>query len=224
MKRRAFISVYDKAGIEDFVRNLIEKFQYEIVASGDTYTTLSNAGIEVINISEYNESNFLTNDYNVLGERILAGILANSNDIRELNQLETFTVKEFDTVIVNFKPFKEIEMKTSNIDEMISEIDIAGVTLLRAAAKNYKNVTVITDKLDYYLVMNSNELGRLKLAAKALKYISEYDRAICSAMLTEAGEDNYKGFSLEKISFLCPFKEATKELFSNNIISIVHSL
>ncbi|MBQ2611831.1 bifunctional phosphoribosylaminoimidazolecarboxamide formyltransferase/IMP cyclohydrolase [bacterium] len=203
MKRRAFVSVYDKNGIEDFVRNLIDKFGYEIVAAGDTYNTLTNAGIEVVNVAEFTAPpSLLSNDYNSLNERVLAGILANSYDAKELNQLESFAIKEFDTVVINLRPFKDIERKTSDVNEMINQIDIVGVTLLRAAAKNYKNVTVICDKQDYYLAMNANDFGRLKLAAKVFNMISDYDRAICSAVLTETGENSYKSFSLEKINDL----------------------
>lgn len=135
MKRRAFISVYDKIGLVDFARNLVEKFQYEIVATGETYEVLSNANIDVINITDFCEASILSNDYNALNEKILAGILANSSDTEALNHLESLAIKDFDTVVVNLKPLSEIEEKTSNIDDIVSEIDIVGITLLRAAAK-----------------------------------------------------------------------------------------
>src|SRR5574344_504261 len=203
MRRRAFISVYDKSSIEDFAKNLVAKFNYEIVAAGNTYKLLENAGIEVTDVANLtNAPAILSKEFNALNENILAGILANSSDSEELDELEKFAIKTFDMVIVNFQPFNEIETKTSNIDEIIKKIDIVGVTLIRAAAKNYKNVTVITDKIDYYLALNANDFGRLKLAAKALKVISDYDKSICSTMLNEIGETPYKSFSLEKISEL----------------------
>src|SRR5574344_757145 len=201
MRRRAFISVYDKSSIEDFAKNLVAKFNYEIVAAGNTYKLLENAGIEVTDVANLtNAPAILSKEFNALNENILAGILANSSDSEELDELEKFAIKTFDMVIVNFQPFNEIETKTSNIDEIIKKIDIVGVTLIRAAAKNYKNVTVITDKIDYYLALNANDFGRLKLAAKALKVISDYDKTICSAMLNEIGEAPFKSFTLEKIS------------------------
>lgn len=201
MRRRAFISVYDKSSIEDFAKNLVAKFNYEIVAAGNTYKLLENAGIEVTDVANLtNAPAILSKEFNALNENILAGILANSSDSEELDELEKFAIKTFDMVIVNFQPFNEIETKTSNIDEIIKKIDIVGVTLIRAAAKNYKNVTVITDKIDYYLALNANDFGRLKLAAKALQMVSDYDKAICSAMLTEIGEAPFKSYSLEKIT------------------------
>lgn len=89
MKRRAFISVYDKVGLIDFAKNLVEKFDYEIVAGGDTYELLKNADIEVINLHDFSTSaGFLLGEFDALNETIIAGILNNSSDIRELDELE----------------------------------------------------------------------------------------------------------------------------------------
>ena len=152
MKRRAFISVYDKVGLIEFAKNLVEKFDYEIVASGETFEVLKNAEIEVINAAEFSStSGLLTAEYNFLSETILAAVLANSSDSKLLTDLERVAVKPFDMVVVNLCPFEKLALESSDTDEVISKIDISGITLMRAAAKNYKNVTVITDKIDYYL-------------------------------------------------------------------------
>ena len=84
-------------------------------------------------------------------------------------------------------------------DEMIKKIDLVGITLLRAGAKNYKNVTVITDKVDYYVALNANEFGRLKLAAKAFNITSNYDRLISSKLAEQTGEKPFKTFNFEKV-------------------------
>ena len=197
MKRRAFISVYDKVGLIDFAKNLTEKFDYEIVAGGDTYELLNSADIEVINLSEFaNTSGLLMKEFEALSETVLAGILANSSDVRELNELERFAIKSFDMVVVNVCPFERVVIENDNVDEMIKNIDIVGLTLLRAGAKNYKNVTVITDKVDYYVALNANEFGRLKLAAKALNLTSNYDRAVASMLAEQTGEKPFKTLSL----------------------------
>lgn len=203
MKRRAFISVYDKVGLIDFAKNLTEKFDYEIVAGGDTYELLNSADIEVINLSEFaNTSGLLMKEFEALSETVLAGILANSSDVRELNELERFAIKSFDMVVVNVCPFERVVIENDNVDEMIKNIDIVGLTLLRAGAKNYKNVTVITDKVDYYVALNANEFGRLKLAAKALNLTSNYDRAIASMLAEQTGEKPFKTLSFEKVKDL----------------------
>ena len=180
MKRRAFISVYDKVGLIDFAKNLVEKFDYEIVAGGDTYEFLKSAEIDVIDIAEFsNSSGFLSKDFAAINETIFAGILANSSDSKELNELEKLAIKSFDMVVVNICPLEKIALEASDADEMLSKIDIAGVAILRAGAKNYKNVTVIVDKVDYYVALNANDFGRLKLAVKAFNFTANYDRFNC---------------------------------------------
>ncbi len=203
MKRRAFISVYDKVGLIDFAKNLVEKFDYEIVASGDTFDVLKNADIEVINAAEFSSTaGLLTADYNALSETILAAILANSSDSRILTDLEQRAVKPFDMVVVNLCPFEKLALESADTNDVISKIDISGITLLRAAAKNYKNVTVITDKIDYYIALNANEFGRLKLAAKAFYLTSNYDKAVASTLAEQTGDKPFKTFSLEKLKDL----------------------
>ena len=242
MKRRAFISVYDKTGLIDFVKNLIGKFEFEIVSGGDTYEYLKSAGIDTIDVNEYsNVAGLLTKDYNALSETIIAGILKGTPDYKNINELESLAVKAFDMVVVNLRPFEEIT--SSNIDDLINKIDIAGCTILRAAAKNYKNVTVITDKVDYYVALNSNEYGRLKLAMKALSLTSNYDSEISSRISEEVGERPFKIFSFEKLNDLSygenPHQKASvyrtermvdyevineKELSYNNILNITEAI
>ena len=164
MKRRAFISVYDKVGLIDFAKNLVEKFDYEIVAGGDTYEFLKSAEIDVIDIAEFsNSSGFLSKDFAAINETIFAGILANSSDSKELNELEKLAIKSFDMVVVNICPLEKIALEASDADEMLSKIDIAGVAILRAGAKNYKNVTVIVDKVDYYVALKLSILQQIMI-------------------------------------------------------------
>lgn len=200
MKRRAFISVYDKVGLIDFAKNLVEKFDYEIVAGGDTYELLNSAEIDVINVADFsNASGLLSKDFDAVNETIFAGILANSSDTREFNELERLAVKAFDMVVVNICPFEKIVLESNDVSEMISKIDVAGIAILRAGAKNYKNVTVITDKVDYYVALNANDFGRLKLAVKAFNVTAAYDRLICSKLAEQTGEKPFKSFNFEKL-------------------------
>lgn len=203
MKRRAYISVYDKVGLIDFAKNLVEKFNYEIVAGGDTYDFLKRAEIEVINVAEFSGCpSLLSGELCALNETIFAGILSNSSDTEELTELERFAIKSFDMVVVNINPFERVILENQNIDDMIKNIDIVGIALLRAAAKNYKNVTVITDKVDYYVALNANEFGRLKLAVKAFNATASYDRAISQKLAEQTGDKPFKAFNFEKIKDL----------------------
>ena len=132
-------------------------------------------------------------------ENIFAGILANSTDARELNELERLAIKSFDMVVVNICPFEKVMLESNDVGVMIEKIDIVGVAILRAGAKNYKNVTVITDKVDYYVALNANEFGRLKLAAKAFNLTSNYDRLISSKLAEQTGDKPFKTFNFEKV-------------------------
>ncbi len=223
MKRRAFISVYDKSGLIDFAKNLVEKFDYEIVASGDTYEILNSADIPVINSTEFSSTGgFLSKDFSALNETIFAGILANSSDTRELSEIERLAIKPFDLVIVSLCPLEKLENQyDGDVFEIIKHADIASCAVLRAAAKNYKNVTVICDKADYILALNANEFGRARLAAKAFNTTSLYDKFICEKLSEPTGDKLFKTYSLEKIKDL-PYGENHHQKASiyksNNII------
>ena len=161
---------------------------------------MHNADIEVINAAEFSSTSALLKDeYNALNETILAAILADGHDSRLLTDMERAAIKPFDMVVVNLCPFEKLALESNDTDEVISKIDIAGITLLRAAAKNYKNVTVIADKIDYYVALNANEFGRLKLATKAFYITSNYDRAVSQLLAEQSGDKPFKTFSLEKL-------------------------
>jgi len=201
MKRRAFISVYDKTGIIDFAKNLVEKFDYEIVAGRSTYEFLKSADIDVINIGS-SANKFLPPEYTALNENVLAGILSNTSDSRELTYLENDAIKSFDLVVVNLCPVEKLTENSESIEEFTKKIDIVGCTLLRAGAKNFRNVTVITNKEDYYVAMNSNEFGRMKLAAKAYNLTSEYDKFVSEQFSEQSGGKLFKSFNFEKLKEL----------------------
>ena len=244
MKRRAFISVYDKSGLIDFAKNLTEKFEYEIVASGDTYEILNSADVPVINIREFAApSPFLPKEFCTLNEVILAGILANSSSARDLNELEKAVVKPFDMVIANFRPFEKIVDEFQNVEDVMNHVDIAALTIIRAAAKNYKNVTVIVDKVDYYAALSTNDFGRLSLAKKAFNLTSNYDKLISSFLEEESGEKSFKSYNFEKLQDLKygenPHQKAAlyktdnivdyevlydKELTFNNMLNVIEAV
>ena len=103
MKRRAFISVYDKVGLIDFARNLTEKFEYEIVASSDTYELLKKADIPAQNLAEFAPiGSLMGQNFDALNSSVLSGVLANSSDTKELSEMEKMTIKPFDMVVLIF--------------------------------------------------------------------------------------------------------------------------
>lgn len=244
MKKRAFISVYDKDGIVNFARELVEKQNYEIVSTGGTYKLLKEYNIEATEISEVtNFPEMLSGKVKSLHPAIFAGILADMTNSNESSEIAKQKIKNFDMVIVNLYPFEKVANQTDNIDELVKNIDIGGVALLRAGAKNYKNITVLCEKSDYEKVLKLNfavnEEERQNLALKAFALTSQYDKVINSKLAENFGANEVKNFSFEKIQDMRygenPHQEAGlyksgamvdyeilwgKELSYNNIVDI----
>ena len=142
-QKRAYISVADKENIEILAKNLIDK-KYEIISTGNTHKYLKEKGINVIEsstITGFNE--LLGGKVKSLHPTIFAGILANEQERLDKE------IKSFDLVAVDLYPFENYMDKNVETETLILNIDIGGVALLRAAAKNYENVIVISDKKDY---------------------------------------------------------------------------
>ena len=173
MKQRAYISVFDKDGIEIAARKL-EKLGYEIISTGNTYNYLQEKGIKAVEsatITGFKE--LLDGKVKSLHPEIFAGILANDKEI------DTLSFPPISVVIVNLYPFEAYKGKNADIDTLVKNIDIGGVALLRAGAKNYNNVTVICDKDDYNIDFESIDLKkREELALKVFRKTSSYDRVI----------------------------------------------
>lgn len=204
MKKRAYISVFDKEGIVEFAKELAQKHNYEIVSTGGTYNLLKENKIEVKEVAEVTgHPEMLHGKVKSLHPTIFGGILGDATKPDEAAELKKLNIQPFDMVVVNLYPFEEVASKTDDIAELIKNIDIGGVSLLRAGAKNYKNVTVVTDKTDYTRVIEASEEVRQKLAVKALKTTSNYD-ALISSKLGEVFEleNETKTFFFEKIQEL----------------------
>lgn len=202
MKKRAYISVFDKENIIEFAKELI-KNKFEIVSTGGTYNLFKENGIEAIEVSELTGvPEMLSGKVKSLHPNVFAGILADMTNSNETAEIEKFSIKNFDLVVVNLYPFEQVAAKTDNVDELVKNIDIGGVALLRAAAKNYKNVTVICDKSDYKTAINANESLRQDFAVKAFNLTSNYDKLICSKLSEVFGGNEIKNYSFEKIQDL----------------------
>lgn len=197
MKKRALISVFDKDGVLDFAKFLVSK-DIEIVSTGGTYRYLKENGIEVIEINEVtNFPEMLDGRVKTLHPLVHAGILAIREDEAHMNTLKERNIHTIDYVVVNLYPFFEKVKEDLTFEEKIEFIDIGGPTMLRAAAKNFQDVVVISNKDDYSKVIKEiNENGQVsykfkkKLAGKVFNLMSAYDAAISNFML-EDDEDEY---------------------------------
>jgi len=184
--KRALISVSDKQGLFSLV-NYLDQMKVEIISTGGTAAVLKEAGISVIPVSEItNFPEMLDGRVKTLHPNIQAGILALRTP-EHLRQLEEHGIKPIDLVVINLYPFaKTIAKPGVTLEEAIENIDIGGPTMIRAAAKNYNYVGVITSPARYEEVLYelkkndcclSLELS-YKLACEAFAHISQYDSLI----------------------------------------------
>jgi len=179
---RALVSVSDKEGIVDFVKEL-EKLNIEIISTGGTAKTLKQAGIKVIDISDVTGfPEILDGRVKTLHPVVHAGLLALRNKKEHTDTLSKHNIKTIDMVVINLYPFKEVIKKEGvKLEEVIENIDIGGPSMIRSAAKNAESVAVVTDKRDYELVLNELKAGGIKdetlqyLRVKAYKTTADYD-------------------------------------------------
>ncbi|MEW6726262.1 MAG: bifunctional phosphoribosylaminoimidazolecarboxamide formyltransferase/IMP cyclohydrolase [Bacillota bacterium] len=183
--RRALISVSDKQGIVEFARGLTD-FGAEIVSTGGTAKTLLQAGIPVTPISAVTGfPEILGGRVKTLHPKIHGGILAMRTP-EHLNQLGEFDIATIDLVAVNLYPFKQtVAREGVTLEEAIENIDIGGPSMIRAAAKNYRWVTVVVNPRRYDEILaalreagDTSEDLRLALAQEAFAHTAHYDAAI----------------------------------------------
>ena len=245
MKKRAYISVYDKENIEFAAKKLIN-LGYEILSTGNTYNYLKEKGIDAIESSTVTGfRELLSGKVKSLHPEIFAGILADKDEAKTLN------FPPISVVIVNLYPFEEYAQQNAETQTLIKNIDIGGVALLRAGAKNYQNVVVITDKKDYEIDFeNIDDKTRENLALKVFLKTSKYDGLIFEALSKKFADENeetlpdYLNYSLIKKQNLRygenPHQKAAlydfgeklvdyevlggKELSYNNIVDVTSAL
>jgi phosphoribosylaminoimidazolecarboxamide formyltransferase/IMP cyclohydrolase len=196
---RAVLSVSDKEGITDFAKGLRE-LDIEILSTGGTAKKLRDEGIDVMDISEYTGSpEILGGRVKTLHPKLHGGILALRDDEGHSKQMEENGIEPIDLIVVNLYPFEEVIKKEgTSLEEAIENIDIGGPTMLRAAAKNYRYVTLVTHPGDYKGVLEelNNNNGSVsvdtnfRLAIKAFSYVARYDAAISNYLgaVTADGE------------------------------------
>ncbi len=154
MPKRALLSVWDKSGIVKFAKGLRD-LGFELVSTGGTAKTLRDAGLPVLEVREVTQfPEILNGRVKTIHPFIAAGILARRDVAAHLSELEKLGISTIDLVAVNLYPFREVVRQ--GVDELtaLEHIDIGGVTLLRAAAKNYRDVIVVCDPNDYPKVLH----------------------------------------------------------------------
>ena len=192
---RALISVSDKTGVVDFAQQL-RSLGWEIIATGGTMKLLRDSGVEVINISDVTGfPEICDGRVKTLHPKVHGGLLARRDDESHLQALKDNGIEFIDMVCVNLYPFRQTIAKPDvTMEDAIENIDIGGPSMLRSAAKNYKDVTVVCDPADYATIIEEIKEGgnttvgtRLKLSAKAYTHTAEYDSMIATYMRKAAG-------------------------------------
>lgn len=191
---KALLSVYDKTGLVDLARGLIN-LGWDLLASGGTAKLLMQNNLKVTEVADYTGSpEILGGRVKTLHPAIHGGLLARNTE-DDLNQLHSLGWDYIDLVAVNLYPFEATVAKPDvTLAEAIEQIDIGGVALIRAAAKNHDRVTLVCDPSDYNMVLdrltrkNLDEATRRSLALKGFRLTSHYDQAISRYLDSGQGE------------------------------------
>lgn len=186
-KKRALISVSDKAGVVDFAKGLVS-LGYEIISTGGTAKALKEAGLSILSISDVTGfPEMLDGRVKTLHPKVHGGILGIRENSEHQKQMQEQGIETIDLVAVNLYPFEATVAKPNvALQEAIENIDIGGPAMLRSAAKNHKDVIVVCNPQDYQEVLDAlnkgavDEAFRRKLALEVFDHTSKYDHAIAS--------------------------------------------
>lgn len=192
MIKRALISVYNKQGLLELAQFLTGR-EVEIISTGGTYRYLVENNIKVTEVSEVTGfDEILDGRVKTLHPAIHAGILARRDNKAHMDTIKSKNILPIDMVVVNLYPFFDKVCDNISFDEKIEFIDIGGPTMIRAAAKNFKDVIVVTDVEDYSPIIEEIKSSgdvryelRRKLAGKVFNLMSAYDGAISNFLLEE---------------------------------------
>jgi phosphoribosylaminoimidazolecarboxamide formyltransferase / IMP cyclohydrolase len=185
--QRALISVTDKSGVQEFARAL-SRFQIEILSTGGTAKTLAQAGVAIKEVADFTGfPEMLDGRVKTLHPKVHGGILGIRSRAEHVQAMKDHGIVPIDMVVVNLYAFeKTIARSGCTLEDAIENIDIGGPTLLRAAAKNYPFVTVLTDPTDYAEVIKEMDASNgsvsaefnFRMAKKVFRLTSQYDSAI----------------------------------------------
>ncbi len=186
--KKALISISDKKNLKDLLY-ILTKSKIELISSGGTYKKIKRLKFKCLEVSEYTHSpEILDGRVKTLHPKIHAGILSKRNNTSHKNDLKNNNFEEIDLVIVNFYPFEKTLEQTTNHIKIIENIDVGGPTMVRAAAKNYNDVTVITSPNQYEELINEIKKNngctslefRKKMSSEAFSETAYYDAVIAN--------------------------------------------
>ncbi len=186
MAKTALISVFDKEGIDPIVKTLAE-FGITIYSTGGTEKYIRNLGVEVQKVEdETNYPSILGGRVKTLHPKIFGGILSRREESTDREEVKQYNIPEMDIVIVDLYPFEKTVASGASEEEIIEKIDIGGVSLIRAAAKNYKDVFCVPSKADYTEFLELLKAGKgtfstadkRRFATRAFQVSAHYDTAI----------------------------------------------
>ena len=193
--KKALISVFNKDGIVQLAKEL-EKNDYEIISTGGTFELLKKEGLSPISVEEVTEfPEILGGRVKTLNPKIHGGLLYRRELEEDYETIKELEIPSIDVVVNNLYPFEDVANSTDNEDEIIEMIDIGGPSMIRAAAKNFKSVSILTDISDYeefIMRLNEDKLDleyRKSLAKKAFETTAYYDSKISQYFLEESGEE-----------------------------------
>ena len=197
--RSALVSVYSKDGLDKVAAELSAK-KITIYSTGGTAAFLKEKGIDVIEVESITEyPSILSGRVKTLHPKVFGGILARSSEAQDAQELEKFNIPIIDLVVVDLYPFEETVAAGGTDQEIIEKIDIGGISLIRAAAKNFNDVTIIPSKNQYADLLRILKSGgkinlneRKALASKAFEVTKLYDIAISSYFLGENWNEQRK--------------------------------
>ncbi|MGC1309574.1 MAG: bifunctional phosphoribosylaminoimidazolecarboxamide formyltransferase/IMP cyclohydrolase [Phormidesmis sp.] len=210
MSRLALLSVSDKTGLVELARSLTTDLDFEIISSGGTAKAIADAGIPVTKVSDYTGSaEILGGRVKTLHPKVHGGILARPDQADDNQDLAANDIRPFDLVVVNLYPFEQtIAQPGVSLAAAIENIDIGGPTMIRAAAKNHKYLTVLCNPNQYddYLVVAKANQGtppvefRASCAQQAFWHTANYDCAIAQYLTNSQSNDDSGLFAHHAIS------------------------
>ena len=221
--KTALISLSDKSGLEELVKFLVSK-EVKMLSTGGTYKAIKEITSEVVEVSDFTGfEEMMDGRVKTLHPKIHAGILARRDQDMEILQQRGY--ETIDLVVVNLYPFKETIAQDCSFDEAIEKIDIGGPTMIRSAAKNFKDVAVVSNPSDYSRLIQEWENGdgisydfRKELSQKVFETMADYNLSI-SNYLKEESENSIPNYSFDESSSLRygenPHQTANLFTFSN---------
>jgi phosphoribosylaminoimidazolecarboxamide formyltransferase/IMP cyclohydrolase len=224
MAKLALLSVSDKHGLVEFATALVQTHGYKLLSTGGTAKLLAERGLPVTEVSQHTGfPEIMEGRVKTLHPKIHGGLLCRRDKPEHLAQARANAIELIDLVVVNLYPFEQTVAKPDvQFEEAIENIDIGGPSMLRSAAKNHEDVTVVCDPADYDAVLTAfddaaklSELRR-KLALKVFQRTATYDAAIARYLETQAAEPDLEAMSGFPASLTLSWKKAQSLRYGEN--------